>query len=222
MTSKASKRDVERWETVDSYVGTYPSDGEDGAVDVEVQIGSVTLYTVTQCGVDGEIFEAREDAKAEADRLNAEADEESGEEIIGDGAASVSERTIWFIRTTDDGGGGDECDDTEYSSESEARDAAELYAEECHVGEAGEDAADYLRRQQEQLAGEPMADGDWCVYWETVLEDAGPRERYATAEQAEAAAALLNDELHRHNPGQLLCGFGVRELVDGDWIQVSS
>lgn len=33
------KADVTRWETVASYVATFPSDGEEGACDVEVQIG---------------------------------------------------------------------------------------------------------------------------------------------------------------------------------------
>jgi len=41
----------------------------------------------------------------------------------------------WFLRTTDDAGGSDECDDTSYSSEAAATEAAEEYAEKHDEGD---------------------------------------------------------------------------------------
>jgi hypothetical protein len=62
-------------------------------------MGTKIAYAVVQCGwIGAERYEARETAQSEADRWNAEADEEIGEELIGDGAASVVE-----IESDDDG-----------------------------------------------------------------------------------------------------------------------
>jgi len=162
------KDDVSRWETVATYVSTYPSDDGEGACDVEVQIG------------------------------------ETG--------------GVWFVRSRDDAGGSDEADDTMYSTEDDAYEAAESLAAEQDESDGADNAEEYLRKATESRAGEPDTDGSWCVYWETALDDAGPRARYATRAQAEAAASLANDGLSKHNPGgNLLCGFEVRELVDGTW-----
>jgi len=129
----------------------------------------------------------------------------------------------WYLRTTDDGGGSDECDDTSYATEEAAAAAAEEFATDSNEADEGENAEDYLLRRLEEAAGEPEPEGEWCVYWETALDDAGPRERYATQEQADAAAQLANESLHAANPGgDLLCGFEVRQLVDGEWAQVQS
>lgn len=50
------------------------------------------MYAVMQMGLIGrERYATRKAAQAEADRLNAEADEECGEEVFGDGAATVED-----------------------------------------------------------------------------------------------------------------------------------
>lgn len=173
VAEKADKSDVGSWESVASYVSTFPSDDGEGACDVEVQIG-----------------------------------ETNG---------------VWLVRTQDDAGGSDDADDTEYATRDEAESAAEEFAANADEGNGNDDAEGYLRRADETAAGEPAADGEWCVYWETALDDAGPRERYTTQEQAEAAAKIANDDLRAHNPGgNLLCGFSVRSLVDGEWVETDS
>jgi hypothetical protein len=124
----------------------------------------------------------------------------------------------WWVRTRDDAGGSDDYDEDEgFASEEDARLEAVVFAEDQDEGD-GMDAEKFLRTQQEEAAGEPDPEGEWCVYWVTALEDSGPRERYETREQAEAACNIANDDLHRHNPGDLLCGFSVRCLVDGEWV----
>lgn len=169
------KSSVRGWNTIASYVLTFPDDSPsgEGACDVEVQVG---------------------------------------------GAAG-----LWFVRTRGDAEGSDEADDTAYVTEEEAEQAAEAFAAKNNEAADGEDAEDYLRRQLEETAGDADDDGEYCVYWETSLDDAGPRERYATEEQATAAAALANQRLNaRHPGGNLLCGFSVRALRDGEWTEVSS
>lgn len=157
------------WESVASYVATFPSDDGEGACYVEVQIGEVGGH--------------------------------------------------WFVRTKDDAGGSDECDGTSYPSRSKAESAAEDFAGEHNEAEAGEDAADYVKRQLQETAGEPDPEGEYCVYWDTVLEDSGPGDRYASPEAATAAAELANQGLHKHNPGgNLLCAYEPRRLVNGKWI----
>ena len=131
------------------------------------------------------------------------------------------ERTVWYIRTEDDAGGSDEAEDNEYVSEELATVFAEEFAAECDDGDGTENAEEYLARKTRERAGEPSATGEYCMYWETSLDDSGPSERYETAEQAEAAANLANDGLRAANPGgNLLCGFAVRQLVDGEWVQI--
>jgi hypothetical protein len=126
----------------------------------------------------------------------------------------------WFLRTQDDAGGSDECDDTSYSSKSEAEAAAEDFADEHHeADDEDENAAEYLKRQLEETAGEPDPEGEYCVYWDTSGDDEGPGKRYASPEAATAAAELANQGLHKHNPGgNLLCGYEPRRLVNGKWI----
>ena len=122
-------------------------------------------------------------------------------------------------RTQDDDGGSDEAPDTAYDSETEAEDAAEEFARARDDAPLDANAEDYLERQLMARIGKPDADGEWCVYWETSLDDEGPRERYASAGQAEAAAQRANAELRANHPGgNLLCAFSARRLVGGEWI----
>ena len=160
------------WETVASYVSTFSDGDDEGAADVEVQVGEA--------------------------------------------------HGAWFVRTTDVAGGSDDADDTRYETEDEAREAAEDFAWEHNDANPGEDAESYLARQLEDRAGEPASDGEWCVYWETSGDDEHMVDRYATREQAEAAAELANDELHKRHSGHLLCGYDVRRLVDGEWVRLDA
>jgi hypothetical protein len=162
------KDHVEEWETVASYVATF----EDGACDVNVQIGQ---------GLDGN----------------------------------------WYLRTSDDAGGDDYCDVTGYDSREDAEGAAEEFADKHNEADEGEDAEDYLQRQLEETAGDPDPEGEYCVYWDTALEDSGPGKRYASPEAATAAAELANNRLHENNPGgNLLCGYEPRRLQEGKWVRL--
>jgi hypothetical protein len=144
-----------------------------------------------------------------------------------DGACDVevqigSAGSVWYLRTQDDAGGPDDCDDTSYDTEDEAAEAAEAFAASHNEADAGEDAEAYLARMTAERAGEPDDEGDYCVWWETVDDDeCGVHARYATQEQAEAACEIANDGLHKHNPSQLLCGYQVRVVAGDDWIAVS-
>jgi hypothetical protein len=128
----------------------------------------------------------------------------------------------WYLRTTDDAGGSDDASDDGYDSEDAARSAASAFASERHEAETDEDAEQYLRRQTEERADEPDDDGEWCIYWATSLEDSGPRARYATREQAEAAAEIANDDLRQAHRGHLLCGYEVRRLVADEWRRIET
>jgi len=169
--AEASKDDVSTWETVDAYVQTFPSDGADGACDVEVQIG-----------------------------------EANG---------------LWFLRTRDDAGGSDDATADTYGTQEDAEAAATAFAAERHEGEDGESAEAYLDRKTAERAGEPDPSGEWACYWTTALDgESRVEDRYATREQAEAAADVADKALRAANPGHLLCGYGVRQLVDGEWVAI--
>ena len=154
-----------------------------------------------------------------------------GEVQIGRAVASTSGHyrsyvpEHWYLRTRDDAGGSDEGGDEAYTSRDEAERAAKALAESLHEGEEGEDAEAYLARRLTERAGEPTADGEWCVYWDTSLEDSGPRERYATQDQAEAAAEIAQAKFEAANPASggttYLCGYEPRQLVDGEWLRVA-
>lgn len=68
----------------------------------------------------------------------------------------------------------------------------------------------------------PDPEGEYCLYWETVGDDAGPRARYTTREAAEAVCDQRNREFYGRNPcgggTSYLCGFSTRQLVDGKWV----
>ena len=167
------KSDVMSWESVASFVATFPDGEGEGATDVSVQIG----------------------------------------ESEGEGA--------WFVRTSDDAGGSDDADDTAYTTRDAAAVAAEELAEKMDEGDGAPDAESYLRAADEADADAGAdADGEWCVFFETALDDFGPRTRYATRDAAAAAARVANADLRAHNPGgSLLCSFSVR-VLDGEWTEV--
>jgi len=64
-------------------------------------------------------------------------------------------------------------------------------------------------------------DGEYCVYWETVGDDAGPLHRYATQEEAEEMCEVYSRHFRAANPSgggvTMLCGHSVRQLIDGRW-----
>ena len=62
--------------------------------------------------------------------------------------------------------------------------------------------------------------GEWCVYWDTVGDDEHVVARYATEEDATRARDAKDRELRGANPGDLLCGYSVRHLVDSEWLAV--
>lgn len=168
------KDTVESWDTVATFVATFPDGDTDGACDVEIQAGQ---------GTGGQ----------------------------------------WYLRTRDDAGGCDDLDATAYDCEASAREAAEAHAAAASEAEDGEDAEGYLRRRAEERVGAPSPSGAWCAYWSTVGDESGPRRRYATQDQAEAAVELANHDLAEAHPGgNLLCGYEVRCLVDGEWLAVDS
>lgn len=177
MKTQHSKNNVSNWETVTTYGATYSTGEDDGACDVDVQIG----------------------------------DDEG----------------VWFIQTCDDAGGSDEADDTQYATEEEALAAAETLAEdrdECDGKSSEQYLADKLAARAKE--GEDP-EGEFALYWETVLEDAGEHTRYSTHAAAVAAAELAQAQFDVANPTSgggvnYLCGYSVRRLVDEDWVAVDA
>ncbi len=120
---------------------------------------------------------------------------------------------VWFVRTLDDHGGGDDADDEQYSSEEDATEAAEVLAAEFQEAEDGETAEDYLARQLVERIGDPDPDGRWACYWESINpEDERVESRYATREQAEAATIMAQAQFRSRYPNGALCGYVVKEL----------
>lgn len=166
----STKSDVRNWETVATYVATYPDGDDEGACDVSVQIG------------------------------------EAG--------------GLWYLRTTDDAGGSDDCDDTANPTREAAVEAAEAFAASSDEAPDDDDAEAYLARLRDEAIGETDPDGEYCVYFATVSAGDGPRERYATREQAEAAAEKANEALRQTHGSNLLCGFEARQLIYGEWVAI--
>jgi hypothetical protein len=147
----------------------------------------------------------------------------------GTGACDVEIQTgqsdgIWFVRTRDDAGGSDEADDVQYATEADARTAAQTLAEALDDCD-GQSAEEYLTAKLEARAKDGVDPaGDYALYWETALEDAGERTRYCTYAAAQAAAALAQAQFQRRHPSSggttYLCGYSVRRLVAGAWVQV--
>jgi len=140
----------------------------------------------------------------------------------GEGACDVEVQVgtaqgAWFLRTKDDGGGSDEAPETAFATRDEAVTAAEEFAEE-HDECDGMTAEDYRHKKLVSAAGKPDPKGKWCVYWETVGDDAHVVDRYPTEDAARAAAEIASGELEEKHPGgRLLCGYSVRQLVAGEW-----
>ena len=63
-------------------------------------------------------------------------------------------------------------------------------------------------------------DGEWCVYWTTVGNDAHVVATYETEEDAQAVCDERQRALAAKHPGDLLCGYEVRSLVGGEWVRV--
>lgn len=119
----------------------------------------------------------------------------------------------WFIRTHDDAGGSDAYGAESFDDREDAEIEAAAFASSMDEGGGALSADAWTERRDRDAADEDQdSDGDWCVYWETVLEDAGPRERYATREGAEAAARIADRGIKHY--GNLLCGFSVRHTTD--------
>jgi hypothetical protein len=62
-------------------------------------------------------------------------------------------------------------------------------------------------------------EGEWCVYWTTAGDDAHMVARYATEGDAQAICDERQRALRAKHPGDLLCGYEVRSLVDGEWVR---
>jgi hypothetical protein len=62
----------------------------------------------------------------------------------------------------------------------------------------------------------PYDGGRWACYWDTVGDDPHVVSRHATREEAEQAVAA-RDWPHPSDATRYLCGFVVRELIDGRW-----
>lgn len=131
----------------------------------------------------------------------------------------------WFLRTTTDSPDStDDCDDTSYDTESEATEAAIELAKTTNEANEGECASEYLRRVLRETAGDPCDDGEFCVYFRSAIAaDCHLCVRYETVEQASAMVRLSNLQLQERNPGQLLCGYQVRQMVSVDghmqWVE---
>lgn len=83
-----SKREADDWETVTTYVATYPTDYEDGACDVEVQVGEDddgVWYIRTRDDAGGSddapdtAYDSRDDAVSAAEEFAEANDEGDGE-----------------------------------------------------------------------------------------------------------------------------------------------
>ena len=142
---------------------------------------------------------------------------EDQEEYVGATDVKVSVGTdgkSWFVRTEDDAGGSDEAPDRAFESEEAAKKFAEKFASKRHEGGAASCAEDFLDARLEEARGEPNSKGEFCVYWETVGDDAHIVERYATMAQATAAAAIYQKQLEERHPGRLLCGYSARTVAE--------
>lgn len=65
-------------------------------------------------------------------------------------------------------------------------------------------------------------EGEYCLWWSTVpTSESGPTgDRYATLADARDARQLADHSLRTTHRGDLLCGYGIGQLVDGEWVEV--
>ena len=141
-----------------------------------------------------------------------------------DASAEVGEHArAWFIRTSDTGDGPDCGPDDAFETREDAEKAARKLAEKLDEGEGAKSAEEYERRRVDDAAAVAFEtdEGQFCVYWRSTDEYDGPRQRYATLEDAKAVAAKSQREFEeRHPGGSALCRFEVRVLDDnGEWVE---
>jgi hypothetical protein len=64
------------------------------------------------------------------------------------------------------------------------------------------------------------ADGEYCLYWETVGNESHVVARFASKDDA-AQAVAAKDWPAPGDHTNYLCGYTVRQLIDGDWMPIS-
>ena len=89
----------------------------------------------------------------------------------------------------------------------------EVVTESCG---AGNQRRSYVRLKPPEM---PVSDaaGDYCMYWATVGDGSHVVARYTTQAEAEQAVAA-KDWRWRGDSTNYLCGYEVRQLVDGEWM----
>lgn len=91
-------------------------------------------------------------------------------------------------------------------------DDVEVVVESCG---AGHQTRSYVRLRPPEMP-EPDPDGEWACYWDTCGDGSHVVSRHGTREEAEQAVAA-HDFPRPGDHTQYLCGYVVRELVDGRW-----
>lgn len=122
----------------------------------------------------------------------------------GVGACDVSVRIgqcgdNWYLSTSDDAGGSDDCDATPYSSREDAEAAAKEYATE-HDECDGMSAEEYFEHEREQaIQAAKSDDGEWVLVHKdgTRWDD----DRYSDRDAAEAKIKSWYDGVKVGNPG---------------------
>ena len=81
---------------------------------------------------------------------------------------------------------------------------------------AGGQTRSYFRLRPPAMP-EVDPEGEWGVWWDTVGDDAHLVSRHTTRAAAEQAIAA-HDWPRPGDHTQYLCGYGVRHLIDGEWL----
>lgn len=84
---------------------------------------------------------------------------------------------------------------------------------------AGNQTRSYLRKSPPEMPTED-ADGKYALYWDTVGRESGAVARFATLAEAEQAVGAKDWPRPGDNT-QYLCGWTVRQLLDGEWVSVT-
>jgi len=92
-------------------------------------------------------------------------------------------------------------------------DDVEIITESCG---AGDQCRTYVRLAPPAMP-EPDPDGEWACYWDTVGDGAHVVSRHPTRESA-AQAVAAHDWPPPGDHTSYLCGYGVRRIVDGEWV----
>lgn len=120
---------------------------------------------------------------------------------------------------TDDGGNRVCTTCEEYTTDADGNvlcgncEGVETVVESCG---AGNQTRSYLRQSPPEMPDEDE-DGEYALYWVTVGDDAHVVSRHTTREYAEQAVAAKDWPRPGDNT-HYLCGYEVRQLVDGSWI----